>query len=82
MKRFLTYTTRANISRLFYMLVFLAFLRWELFSTIVAAMAAGAGFAMLVILSGTMMPSRIPITLATERTFDAASQTLKTPWIK
>ena len=49
-----------------------------IFDNLVAAMAAGAGFAMLVILSGTMMPS--PDTdhsQATERTLDVASQTLK-----
>ena len=80
MKRFLTYTTRAkHIAFIFICFVFLALLTLGvIFDNLVAAMAAGAGFAMLVILSGTMMPS--PDTdhsQATERTLDVASQTLK-----
>ena len=80
MKRFLTYTTRTkHIAFIFICFAFLVLLTLGvIFDNPVAAMAAGAGFAMLVILSGTMMPS--PDTdhsQATERTLDVASQTLK-----
>lgn len=80
MKTFATYNKRTK--NLIFLLVCLAFLVLlaigVVSNNLIAAIAAGGGFAMLVIVSGTIMPSpEANRSQATERTLEVASQTLK-----